>query len=142
MLGTITVVLVVVLAVLVVFFLRTRRKDQIAEMLEKRRGTSKLVSSAGYVEGLETMPVALALTANEFYYENPDLQASFDLNRIDEVEYDGELSTGRPVDAGNRVLRLRSHGTTFEFVMPQAEMAKWQAALPPRRMDQPTARVG
>lgn len=141
MLGTVTVVLVVVLAVLVVFFLRTRRKDLIAEMLEKRRGTSKLVSAAGYVEGLETMPVAMALTADTFYYENPDLQANFELNRIDEVEYDDELATSRPVEAGHKVLRLRSHGTTFEFVLPNADVAKWQAALPPRRLDQQAKRV-
>lgn len=141
-LGTGTVIGVIVLAALTWFFFRTRRKDQISEMLEKRRGGAKLVSRADYMEGLERMPVAIALTNDNFYYENPDLQASFELARIDEVEYEDELATGRSVEAGYRVLRLRSHGATFEFLLPAAEASKWRAQLLPRRLDQSTARVG
>jgi hypothetical protein len=133
MLATLTIVGLVVAAVLVWFFLRTRSQDLISEMLEKRRGNSRLVGRADYMEGLERIPVAVALTNDTFFYENPDLQASFELARIDEVEYDDELATGRAVEAGHRALRLRSHGTTFEFILPQAEAEKWMVALPMRR---------
>jgi hypothetical protein len=139
--GTITVVGLVVLAGLIVLFVRTRAKDLIDEMLNKRRPASKLVSRADYVEGLERMPVALALTDDTFYYENPDFQAVFELRTIDEVEYDDELATGRQVEHGCRALRLRSHGTTFEFIMPNDVCAKWVEALPPHRMDDERAKA-
>ncbi|MEO6487407.1 MAG: hypothetical protein ABIO78_05630, partial [Thermoanaerobaculia bacterium] len=103
---------------------------------------SKLVSRAEYVEGLESMPVAVALTADSFYYENPDLEASFDLNRIDEIEYGDELATGRVVEAHSHVLRLRSHGTVFEFILNNDDSARWKAAMPPRRLGPTAARVG
>jgi hypothetical protein len=140
-LGTVTVIGVIVVAALIWFYVRTRRADQLSELIEKRRAGSKLVARAEYVEGLNKMPVAIALTGDTFYYENADLQASFELARIDEVEYDNELTTGRSVDADSRALRLRSHGATFEFILPNAEASKWQVALPPKRLDQSTARV-
>jgi len=133
--GTVTVVGLVVLAALIVVFVKTRSKDLLAEILEKKKATSKLVSRAEYVEGLERLPVAISLTDTAFYYENPDLQASFDLAMIDEIEYDDELSTGRAVEHGCRVLRLRSHGTTFDFILTPADCEKWMAALPQRRLD-------
>lgn len=141
MLATGTVIGVVVLAVLIWFFLRTRSQDLLAEMMEKRRGSSRLVSRAEYVEAMQKLPVALSLTDTDLYYENSDLQASFELARIDEVEYDDELATGRSIPDGCRALRLRSHGTTFEFVMPTAEIAKWQAVLPARRAGGATAKA-
>ena len=142
MLGTVTVVLVVVLAGLVVFFLQTRRKDQISAMLEKRRASSKLVSKAEYASGMARMPVALALSGETVFYENPDMEASLDLARIEEVEYDDELTTGHQVPAGSRVLRLRSHGTAFDFVLTSADASRWQQVLPSRQVGEPAARVG
>ena len=142
MLMTWTLVGLAVVAVLVVYYFRRHRQDQISGMLEKRRGTAKLVSRAEYVEGLESMPVAMALTDESFYYENPDLEASFDLNRIDEIEYGDELATGRTVEANSHVLRLRSHGTVFEFILNNDDSARWKAAMPPRRLGQTEARVG
>lgn len=141
MLATGTVIGVVVLAVLIWFFLRTRSQDLLADMMEKRRGSSRVVSRADYVEGMQKIPVALSLSDTNLYYENTDMQASFELARIDEVEYDDELATGRSVPEGCRAMRLRSHGTTFEFVMPVAEIAKWQAALPARRAGGATAKA-
>ncbi len=141
-LGTVTVVGLVVLVVLLWFFFRTRTQDLLVEMMEKRRATSKLVSHADYVEGMQHLPVALALTDATFFYENADLQASFDLPTIDEVEYDDELATGKNLPEGQQVMRLRCHGTAFEFVMPKADAAKWQAALPARRTEHTAARVG
>lgn len=138
-LTTLTVAGLLAAAVLVWFFLRTRNADLIGEMMEKRRTSARIVSRADYVEGMENIPVALALTNDTFYYENPDLQASFDLNRIDEIEYTGELATGKNVAHGCSALRLRSHGTVFEFVMPVADCARWKAILTPRQMGQATA---
>ena len=134
-LATVTLAGLIVLAVLVVVFLKVRRKDLVSAFMEKRRASSKLVSRAEYVEGVEKIPVALSLTQTTLYYENPDLEASFDLDRVDEVEYSQDLSTGRSHDAQHEVLRLRSHGTTFEFLLEKAECAKWMAALPPRTID-------
>ena len=141
MVGTVTVVGLVVLAGLIVLFMRTRTSDLIAELMNKRRASSKLVSRADYVEGLERIPVALALTDDMFYYENSDFNALFELRTIDEVEYDDELATGRSVDHGCRALRLRSHGTTFEFILGPDLCAKWMEALPPRRANDERAKA-
>ena len=140
MLETVTVIGIVVLAILIWFFVRARSKDLITELMEKRRANSRIVSRADYVEGMNSMPVALSATAESLYYENTDLQATFELARIDEIEYDDELSTGRSLPPGTRALRLRSHGAAFEFVMPAAEIAKWQSVLPQRGGQ--AARVG
>ena len=142
MLATGTVVGVVVLAILVWFFLRTRSQDLLAEMMQKRRGSCRLVSRAEYVEAMQKLPDAICLSDTDLYYENPDLQASFELARIDEVEYDNELATGRSIPEGSSVLRLRSHGAAFEFIMPAAEITKWQAALPARRTGGQAMKVG
>lgn len=138
---TVTVAGLAALAALVWFFLRTRSQDMLAEMMAKRKPSSKVVSRADYVEGMATIPVAVALTGDTFYYENPDLQASFDLKNVDEVEYVNELSTGHPIEHGNRALRLRLHGTTFEFVLGPADCNTWESLLPPHRMGQGTARA-
>lgn len=135
-LETMSVVGVVVLAVLVAVYLKLRQRDILDELMKKRSGDAKVVSRAEYVEGMNTIPVAMSLRQDTFYYENPDLEASFDLDRIDEIEYVDELAIGRPVHAGKHVLRLRSHGTTFEFVLDDADEKKWVAALPPRRIGQ------
>ncbi len=142
MLATVTVVGIVVLAFLVWFFLRTRSKDLLTEMMDKRRPSSRLVARAEYVEGMNHVPVALSLSNDSVYYENTDMQASFELARIDDVEYDDELTTGRSVPPGSRALRLRSHGATFEFILPGAETPKWESALPPRRAGTPAAKAG
>ena len=140
--GTITLVGLVVLAVLVVIFLKVRQKDLIGAMMTKRQPNSKLVSRADYVEGMEKIPVALSLATDTLYYENPDLEASFELSRIDEIEYSDELATGKTIDDDCVVLRLRSHGAAFEFLLDKPEAQKWKAALPPRTTDQtPTARA-
>ncbi len=141
-LATVTLVGLVVLAVLVVIFLKVRQKDLVGAFVEKRRPTSKVVSRAEYVEGVEKIPVALSLTDEMLYYENPDLEASFELNRIEEVEYSEELSTGRSHDSSCDVLRLRSHGATFEFLLEKDECKKWMAVLPARAIgSQPSARA-
>lgn len=138
---TATVVGLVVLAVLIWLFVRTRSQDMLAAMMAKRKATSKVVSRADYMEGMERIPVALSLTDDAFYYENPDLQASFELKHIDEIEYDNELATGKSLEHGRRALRLRSHGTAFEFILDPAQDKIWQSMLPARRTGQSAARA-
>ncbi len=132
-----SVILVLVVVGLVAMFLKMRQRDHLDVLIKKRQPTSKVVSRAEYVEGMERIPVALALTADTFYYENPDLEASFELARVDEIEYDDELAIGKTVDDDCRVMRLRCHGAAFEFILTKADVAKWTAALPARRMGEP-----
>lgn len=138
-LTVVTVVGLVVLAALIWIFMRVRSKDLLEEKMERRRSSSRLVSRADLVEGMERIPVSLALTNEAIYYENPDLDASLDLKHIEEVEYDNETATGQVLD-GN-ALRLRSHGHTFEFVLDPDTTGKWRAMLPARRLGQGTARA-
>jgi len=85
---------------------------------------------------MEKIPVALSLAADALYYENPDLEASFELNRIDEIEYSEELATGRMHDDNTLVLRLRSHGQAFEFLLDKPDSKKWMELLPARASGQ------
>jgi hypothetical protein len=133
-LAIVTLVGIGVAAVLTVVFFKVRQKDLLGALMQKRRPTSRVVSRADYVEGNEVVPVALSISSDTIYYENPDLEASFELARIDEVEYDDELTTGKHVSQNHRVLRLRSHGRSFEFVLEKAEQPKWVEALPARTL--------
>ena len=90
---------------------------------------------------MQKYQVALSLTATAIYYQNPDLDASFDLKDIEEVEYDDELATGRAVTHGCRALRLRSHGHTFEFILQPADCSQWMAVLPAHHADEPAAQT-
>ena len=138
---TVTLVGLAVLVVLVVIYMKLRNQDHLGALMDKRRSSSKLVTRADYVEGREQIPVALSLSADSLYYESPDLEASFELSRLDEIEYSDDLATGRDVH-NCRVLRLRSHGAAFEFLLDKADAAKWAAALPARSYgDQPSARA-
>ena len=141
-LPTITVFGVLVLAAMTFIFLKVRQKDLLTAMMQKRQASSKLVTRAEYAEGAERIPVALSVTGDTIYYENPDLDASFELARIDEVEYADDLATGANLANGHHVLRLRSHGTAFEFVLEPGDEKKWMAVLPPHNIDNsPTARA-
>jgi hypothetical protein len=135
-LGTVTLVGVIVLVILVIVFIRRHSSDQTDAMMKKRAGEARIANRAEYVEGMANIPVALTLTATSLYYENPDLQARLDLDRIEEVEYDDELSTGHEVKDG-KVLRLRSHGHTFEFILDLKSAPNWLRLLPPHRMGEP-----
>lgn len=142
-LGLMTGIGVIALAVLVVFFLRNRQSDLLGAIVKKRSG-SKLVSRADQAEGADTIPVVLWLTEDTIYYENPDLDtpSSFELSNIEEIEYADDLMTGRHIRPGCRVLRLRAHGRTTEFLLDRAEAAKWESVLRGHRFDDtPSAAV-
>jgi hypothetical protein len=138
-LTTVTTIGLVVLAALIWLFLRTRSKDRIEEMMAKRRPASRVVSRADFVEGLERIPVALSLTNEVICYENTDIDACLELRYMEEVEYDDETATGQAADG--KVLRLRSHGHTFEFVLDSDSGRQWATMLLPRHMDQGTAQA-
>src|SRR5438034_9594726 len=105
-------VLISIAAVVAAIFLgwRLYRRvgaDYIAQLNERRRATSRLVSRGEFVDGNRHLEVALAVTHSTLFYENRDMQASVDLQWVREIEYDNELATGSVVDGG-KVLRLRS----------------------------------
>jgi hypothetical protein len=133
-LSVFTAVGIIALAALVWLFLRTWNSDQLDEIVNKHRPTAKLSTKADFVEGMNHIPVALSLEGSDLLYENPDLQAKLEIARIDEVEYVSELATGSAVDTG-KVLRVRSHGHAFEFILDPQSAARWSAALPPHRFD-------
>ena len=131
------VTLLTIAAVAVALFLgwtlyRKFGADKIAELIEKRRAGSRLVSRGEFVDGNRHLEVALAVTQDTFFYENSDMQASLDLQWVREVEYDSELATGGEIASG-KVLRLRSGSQTFEFVLPADVVDRWHMTLPPRR---------
>lgn len=136
-LPTVTVVGVVVLAALVVVFLRVRAKDQLEDIIAKRKSSSRLVTRADFLEGMQKIPVAMSLTDDALFYENPDLQASLELAVVDEVEYDDETATGHAVVG--KALRIRSHGHAFEFVLDMATARQWEQILPARQFNQARA---
>lgn len=106
--------------------------DRIAQLNDKRRATSRMVSPGEFVEGNRHLPVALAVTQSMFFYENSDMQASLDLQWVREIEYDTQLTTGLAVDGG-KVLRLRCFSQVFEFVIANDVVARWHMMMPPRR---------
>jgi hypothetical protein len=125
-------VVVLVAAYLTWNLSRRLRSDRITALSERRRAASRFVSRGELVDGNRHLTVALALTESTFFYENPDMEASIDLEWVREIEYDNELATGGMVTAGE-VLRLRSDSQTFEFVVPNDTAARWHSVLPARR---------
>lgn len=132
MMGWMTVAAVVVIALLGWNLYRRFATDRIAAFNERRREGSKIVGRGEFVDGNRHLDVALALTKTTLFYENSDMEASIDLQWVREIEYDTELATGLAIENG-RVLRLRSHSQTFEFVLPQDLVTRWYMQLPPRR---------
>lgn len=122
---------VVTVAVLGLIFYRQIAGGRLARLNDRRRTSSRLVSTGTFFDGNRHMPVALAMTESTFFYENSDMEASLDLDRVREIEYDTELATGLAVASG-KVLRLRSDSQSFEFVLRPDAVALWQAALPAR----------
>lgn len=139
-LGVMTLVGLIAVVALVLVYLKLRNRDVIEEILHKRSVNSRFVARADLVEGAERMPVALAIDDRALYYENEDIQASLDLPNIDEVEYDDELATGRTL-TDEKVMRVRAHGQSFEFVLDSKEAPRWQQALPARATTAPPAHI-
>jgi hypothetical protein len=133
----ITIAGVVVLAVLLWAYFRLRGKDRIDEILAKHRGSASVCNRANLVEGMEMIPVAIALKGDAIYYENADIQASIELPLIEEVEYDDETATGHTLPG--KVLRIRAHNHVFEFAMELAAARQWETAFPARRIDRARA---
>ena len=126
------IVAVGVVAILCWSLFRRFGADRIAALSDKRRPTSRFVSSGEYVDGNRHIEVALALTQTAFFYENDGMKASLELQWVNEVEYDTHLTTGLAV-AGGKVLRLRCYSRAFEFVIPNEFVPRWHMMLPPRR---------
>jgi hypothetical protein len=106
--------------------------DRIQQLMDRRRASCRLVSRGELIDGSRHVAVALALGASTLYYESSDLQASLDLEWIEEVEYDDEVVTGHSMGAG-RILTLRCYSQAFAFLIPIDALAQWQAVLPAHR---------
>ena len=132
MFTVLTIAAVIALAILGFNLYRRFGADRIAAFNDKRRGTSRIVSRGEFVDANRHQAVALALTQETFFYENGDMEGSIDLQWVREIEYDTELATGLAIASG-KVLRLRSHSQTFEFILPNDVVARWHMMLPPRR---------
>jgi hypothetical protein len=119
---------------LIVWYRRLRGEDRIAAILARRGPTSMLSSRAQFIDGANHIQVALSLDAGQITYENSDFDASIDVRQLDEVEYGSDLITGGI--ANGAVLRLRSHGRAFEFVLHSTAAELWSHSLPPHRMNE------
>ncbi|HEY5611314.1 MAG TPA: hypothetical protein VIL97_08920 [Thermoanaerobaculia bacterium] len=120
---------------LVIYLRRSVSGHEFDALLAQRGATATICTRAELIDGRNHIPVALALRSSEVSYENPDLHGSLDIARIDEVEYASDLMTGGI--ATGAVLRLRSHGRAFEFILDLASAEKWSRQLPPHRMGEP-----
>ena len=123
---------VVVLVAVLVWNLRKRfAADGVRRFKDGRRPSARVVSSAEFIDGSRRIPVSLALNRAALYYENSDMQASLDVDWIQDVEYENELVTGQHIGHGN-VLRLRCFSRAFEFILPADAIQQWQTVLPAR----------
>ena len=120
---------VVIIAVLVWNLRKRFAADGVRRFKDGRRPSARVVSSAEFIDGSRRVLVSLALNQAALYYENSDMQASLDLDWIQEVEYENELVTGQQVGQG-KVLRLRCFSRAFEFILPADAIEQWQAVLP------------
>lgn len=134
-LAILNVVALVAVGTLAWLFLRVRARDQLEAIAVKRRPESRIAERADFIDGHTHLPVVLSLTDQAIFYENMDLAAQIDLERIEEVEYADELTMGG--DTNGKVLRLRSHGHTFEFVLTESTAARWGEMLPMHHYDDP-----
>lgn len=103
--------------------------DHIEQIMEGRRATSRLVSRGELIDGNKHIPISLALGELAIYYENQSMQASLDLDWIEEVEYRADLITGRYAGE-ERILMLRCFDQAFEFLVPSEALPQWQMMLP------------
>ena len=131
-----TLVGVVVAVALIAVLIRFMNRDKIDAIIKKRKASSLHACPAEFVEGPTHIEVALSIDKSKLYYENGDMQSYLELKLIEEVEYDDDLATGG-AHAQGKVLRLRSHGHTFEFVLSEADIKHCEKVLPAHRADEP-----
>lgn len=125
---------VVVIAGLVFWFRRSQEQNRFEAVMKRAAAKAGMCSRAELIDGANHIPVALSLDANQINYESADLDGSIDIGRIDEVEYESGLVSGGHL-AGS-VLRLRSHGRMFEFVLDPAAATLWSQHLPAHKMNE------
>ena len=109
-----------------------RTTGHLQKLNDRRRTGSRIVGRGEFVDGGRRFDVALALTDTAFYYESSAVQASLDLEWIEELDYDTRLATGRTIASG-QVMRLRCHRQVFEFVLPDDSVAAWKTEFPAHR---------
>jgi len=118
--------------VALVWWYRRERANDVFKGIMSRHRDARICSKAELVDGRNHIPVALTLEQSQIYYQNADLDATVDIDHIEEVEYASDLLTGG-ISSG-AVLRLRAHGRAMEFVLDFSSAEKWAQLLPPHRM--------
>jgi hypothetical protein len=129
----IIVVSSIVVAVLAFNLWKRFAADGMQRLNDGRRGSCRLVGRGELIDGARHVPVALAINDSTLFYENSDMSATLDLEFVQEVEYDNELSTGQNITVG-RVMRLRCFSKAFEFILDSATALQWEAILPAVRL--------
>lgn len=119
---------------LTLWYRRLREDDRFAVIMSRGRATGMITSRAHLIDGANHIPVALTLGAQQITYQNSDLDASIDIQQIDEVEYGSDLVTGGIADGA--VMRLRAHGRAIEFIFDLDTAERWSNRLPPHRMNE------
>lgn len=119
---------------LVWWYRRLRSNDEMTEIMSHDDASTMVSSRAQLINGGHQIPVALTLDAARISYRNGQMDASIDIQQIDEVEYGSDLMTGGI--ANGAVLRVRAHGRAIEFVLDNASAERWSQHLPPHRMDE------
>lgn len=127
-------VAIVAVAALVWWYRRSRLNDSFDGIILRHRPTAKISTRAELVDGRNHIPVALTLEQGQIFYENEDLNATLDIDQLDEVEYATDLLTGAIKNGA--VLRLRAHGRAIEFVLDRTSAEKWSELLPPHRINE------
>lgn len=124
---------VVAAVVLLRWFVRLWLGDPTGSGMLRMATASPLSSPAKLIDGVHDIPVALSLHGGRVRYENAELDASIDVHDIDEIEYGSDLMTGGI--AAGALLRLRSHGRAFEFVLDVTAAERWSRRLPPHGLE-------
>lgn len=110
-----------------------RSRSGFAELIRRRKATSRISSMAVLVDGGNHIPVALTLEKRQIFYESNFLHAMLDIDRLEEIEYDSEQGTGK------NILRLRAHSQSFQFILDPSSAREWAVVLPARRFGEPAS---
>ena len=81
-------------------------------------------------DGPDPIPVSIALLRSRIAFFNAQFSRTVELDTVDAVEYMSDLVTGDIADGA--LMRVKSRGHDFDFVMDTAAARKWSRALPPR----------
>ena len=92
--------------------------------------TRGLCSRARLIDGPDPIPVSITLQRSRIEFFNAQFARTVRLDTVEAVEYMSDLVTGDIADGA--LMRVKSRGHDFDFVMDTAAATEWSRALPPR----------